>query len=504
MQLDQYGWLFGIGLFFAFTDGFGIGANDVANSFSTSVSSGSLTLLQACGIAIFSEFLGAFLLGSNTADTIRNKIVKTSLYTKNPALLMLTMVCALIGSSIWTIVASKFGWPVSTTHSIVGGIIGAAIAVFGKDSVDWTWNGFGKIVASWFISPALSGIAAAIIYLSTKFLVLDRENSFERGLLIIPFYFGLTAIINVFFIVYKGSPGLKLSTLPIGAVLGITFGIALLVVLLCVFFYVPFLKRRILGREDLKWYHIFMIPFLKTQPTLPEEADVVEDGGKVLVDDDAADEKTTLFARVKKVVMHSVTVDVVSSQGDPRIQAMHDRAKKYDKNTEILYSFLQVITATLASFAHGSNDVANSVGPLSVIYDIFRNGAVQPKKTPVQLWILAFGGVAIDIGLITYGWHVFKSLGNQITYHSPSRGFSMELGTTLTVLSASKLGIPVSTTQCITGATIGVGLCSGQLSSINWRKAAFIFTSWLVTVPVAGIIAGLTMYFASHAPKISI
>jgi phosphate/sulfate permease len=148
VQLDQYGWLFGVGLVVAFADGFGIGANDVANSFSTSVSSGSLTLLQACSIALFSEFLGAYFLGANTSDTIKNKIVKVDIFKKTPALLMLTMVCALLGSAIWTIVASKKGWPVSTTHSIVGGIIGAATAVYGIQTVDWKWTGFGKIAAS--------------------------------------------------------------------------------------------------------------------------------------------------------------------------------------------------------------------------------------------------------------------------------------------------------------------------------------------------------------------
>jgi phosphate/sulfate permease len=396
---------------------------------------------------------------------------------------------------------------VSTTHSIGGGVIGSAIAVFGADTVSWKWKGFGKIAASWFISPVLAGLAAALIYLSVKFLVLERHNSFERGLKIIPLYFGLTAIINTFFIVYKGSPGLKLSKLPIGSVLGITFGIAAAVVIFCLFFYIPFLRRRIIGNEDVKWYQVFYMPLVKTQPTRPEPAEVIEEGAKEAVEEgakefveDDKDEKLSLLGRLKKNVFHSVTVDVVTPQ-TPKVIAMHDRAKKYDKDTEILFSFLQVVTATLASFAHGSNDVANSIGPLAVIYDVFRKGAVS-SKSPVPAWILAFGGLAIDVGLVTYGWHVFRSLGNQITYHSPSRGFSMELGTALTVLSASKLGIPVSTTQCITGATIGVGLCSGSLSSINWRKTAVIFSSWLVTVPAAGTIAGLVMYFTSHAPSI--
>jgi phosphate/sulfate permease len=188
-------------------------------------------------------------------------------------------------------------------------------------------------------------------------------------------------------------------------------------------------------------------------------------------------------------------------QGD-HLEKVHETAVKYDNKTEHLYSFLQVITASLNSFAHGSNDVANAVGPLAAIYSIWNSAQVPGAKTPVDIWILAFCGVGIDIGLVTYGYNVMRSLGNNITFHSPSRGFSMELGTSLTVLTASKIGLPVSTTHCITGATTAVGLCNGNIHAVNWRMIAWCFFSWVLTVPVAGGIAGLIFAFVANAPKL--
>ncbi|KAK9679452.1 hypothetical protein K7432_016259 [Basidiobolus ranarum] len=163
-------------------DAYGIGANDVANSFSTSVASKSLTLAQACCIAIFTEFFGALLLGSETSETIRGKIISLENFAGQPELLMLAMVCAVVGSSLWVIFATRNGWPVSTTHSIVGAIIGVGISAFGVDSVDWSYNGVAKIVTSWFISPVAAGIIASIIYMVTKIFVLAKSDSFERGL----------------------------------------------------------------------------------------------------------------------------------------------------------------------------------------------------------------------------------------------------------------------------------------------------------------------------------
>ncbi|ORY01008.1 phosphate transporter [Basidiobolus meristosporus CBS 931.73] len=504
MEIHDFTWLFVLGLLFAMLDAYGIGANDVANSFSTSVASKSLTLGQACAIAVFTEFFGAFLLGSGTSETIRGKIIALENFAGQPELLMLAMVCAVIGSSTWVLFATRNGWPVSTTHSIVGAIIGVGIAAFGVNSVDWGYSGVAKIVTSWFVSPIAAGIAASIIYMSTKLLVLTKPNSFERGLRAIPFYFGLTTFISMFYVFYK-APGFKeLTKNNVGLVWGLTAGITVLIMLFCWFFIAPWFRRKIHEKEDLRWYHVFIIPTLGPRPPKAEVAlelneDEIKGEGKLEATEESS--PNSLFKKFKKIVLAGVQHDVVNCK-EERLQKIHDAADRYDDDTEYMYSFIQVVTASMASFAHGSNDVANAVGPLSTVYYIWSTATVDLSgKTPVPLWILALGGVFIDIGLLTFGYNIMRSLGNKITYHSPSRGFSMELGSCLTVLTASKIGLPVSTTHCITGATTAVGLCNGSAKTINWRMIGWCFFSWILTLPCAGLVAGLIFSFAAYAPK---
>ncbi|CAI2182876.1 11891_t:CDS:2 [Funneliformis geosporum] len=526
MEPYAYSWLLVLGIVVAFADGFGIGANDVANSFSTSVGSRSLTLKQACAIAFFTEFLGSFLLGAKTTETIRGNILNVDLFAEHPELLMLGMVCALFGSATWVIFASSKGWPVSTTHSIVGAIIGVGIAAFGPEAIDWSYNGVAKIITSWFFSPLAAGLIASAIFSATKYFVLAyQDTSFQRGLVAIPIYFGLTTAINVLFLIYKGASGLNLNEVPSHVIAPIVFGITLVVSAFSYFFYAQWLRRRILGNEKgLKWYHIFIIPFIgphnendyENNVTLSGTSGISEKSSKfsnndttdIIIETSSSSDDTkkknifqNIFSRIKKFVQYGLSKEVAGYKADID-QEMHDVATKYDPDTEKLYSFLQVITAAFASFAHGSNDVSNAVGPLATIVLIYGSGSVDPSgKSPVPIWIMAMGGASIDIGLIFYGFHVMRSLGNRITYHSPSRGFSMELGTSLTILTASKIGLPVSTTHCITGATACVGLCNGKWQALNWNLLAWCFFSWILTLPAAGGIAGLIFAFVSNAPK---
>ncbi|GAA5802329.1 hypothetical protein HPULCUR_007793 [Helicostylum pulchrum] len=519
----DYTWMFAVTMVIAFADAYGIGANDVANSFATSVASGSLTLAQACIVACFTEFLGAFLLGANTADTIKGGILSVSRFADTPELLMLAMTCAIFGSAVWVLFATYQGWPVSTTHSIVGAVLGVGIAAFGGNSINWGWKGVGQIICSWFLSPIMAGIISAIIYSITKYGILRQKDSVKWALRIIPLYFFFTTAIEAFYLIYKGAPGTSASKMSVGIIVGIAFGIGAVFALFAVFFFCPWLKRRVVDREELKWYHIFVIPFVgyrapKEIPTETKESisssssgkeypsDIKDaEGGVVQTDETAEDmepKKISLKDKILNVLLHGIRKDV-RNLDNANVKSVHAAAEIYDSDVEYMFSFLQVITACMASFAHGSNDVSNAVGPLSSVFDIWRTAQVDiTNKVPVPLWILAYGGVAIDIGLATFGYRIIRVLGNNITLFTPTRGFSAELGAALTVLTCTKLGLPVSTTHCITGATAAIGLCNGKLSAVNWKMLGWCFGSWILTLPVAGTIAGLLFSFAAYAPAL--
>ncbi|KAI8920080.1 solute carrier family 20 [Powellomyces hirtus] len=537
MEPMTYTWLFVLGLIFAFADAFGIGSNDVANSFATSVGSRSLTLKKALSIAVFTELGGAVLLGAGVADTIKNKIIDLKLFADKPEALMLAFVCALFGSALWVNAASRFGLPVSTTHSIVGAVAGVGLAAFGGDAVLWGWAGMGKIIASWFISPVVAGLVASIIYLITKFGVLRSPKALSRGLLAVPVYIFITLFVCILYIVLKGGKSKQLSK-NMGIAIGVAAGVGGAVAIWAIIFYVSWLRRLLVNEENMRWYHVFYTPFVPTQPkdenfgnhldsvyrdhaTGPAEGPKVADPetGKVnhsasleTIDANPAqatsplaviDEKSKrgMFGSIKDMLMDNVNRDVVTSQ-NANVKHVHDHAVKYESKVEYLYAFVQTLTASFASFAHGSNDVANAVGPLAAIYAIWDSGILPKSNVDVPIWILFFGGVAIDLGFLFCGWRVMRNLGNNITYHSPSRGFSMELGAAITVISASYINLPVSTTHCITGATAFVGLCNGSAKAVNWKVLAWCFGGWIVTVPVAGLVSGGLFALLSNAPKL--
>ncbi|KAF9405340.1 hypothetical protein BGZ94_003627 [Podila epigama] len=536
MNPGDYTFLFALGMIFAFLDSYGIGANDVSNSFSAAVGSKTLNLKQAVLIASVCEFLGAFLMGSATADTIKGGLIDVKLFEPQPELLMLAMVCSLVGSSTWVLLASSRGWPVSTTHAIVGAITGAGIAGFGGSTVKW--GEIGKIISSWLISPLCAGLVTAFIFQITKYFVLRHDNSLRRGLIALPFYFAVTLFINVFYIIFKGSPGLSLSTLPIGTVLGISFGVSAAVYLWCNFFLRTYLRRKLENNEPLRWYHCFYIPFVKPKAPLPPQELVLEEKEASDVNYQGSDDSPLSPSTIKvknleealasssksQETMGSVNSGLAALDDTPKpsragaifksfkskatkglnedinknsaMDTIHDASTKYDPKTEQLFGTLQILTSCFASFAHGSNDVANAIGPLTTIYYVWKNGAVDVSgKAPT------YGGIAIDLGLLTYGYKVMATLGNNITYMSPTRGFSLLLATSLTVLTCSKLGLPVSTTHCITGATTAVGLISGGgRKSVNWRILGQVASSWVVTLPAAGLVSGLLFGLIINSP----
>ncbi|KAI8379334.1 phosphate transporter [Radiomyces spectabilis] len=535
MQIGDYTWIFGVGMVMAFVDAYGIGANDVANSFANSVSAGSLTLAQACVIACFTEFFGALLLGSHTTSTIKGGILSVSEFVDNPEMLMLGMLCAITGSAIWVLFASRNGWPVSTTHSIVGAIVGVGISAFGGGAITWGWTGIARIITSWFISPVIAGLVAAAIYTFTKYAVLRQVDSFKWALRLVPFYVFFTIAIEAFYIIFKGAPGLNASSLPIGVVIAISFGIATFFAAFAWFFYCPWARRRIQDKEDLRWYHCFVIPFIGKRPTLQErdpeivsmadsqaqrthdnvnETIDIHENKKFAEEIPESDMSEVPVAgpsgwrakanqyktRAVDMALHGIRKDVRNLENED-LKHIHAAAELYEDEAEYLFRSLQVFTACMASFAHGSNDVSNAIGPIAAIFDVWQTARVDVAgSVGVPAWILAYGGVAIDIGLATMGYRVMRKMGNNITYLTPCRGFCAELAAALTVLTCSKLGLPVSTTHCITGATAAIGLCNGRLNAVNWKMLGWCFFSWILTLPFAGLVAGLIFAFASNSP----
>ncbi|KAF2269561.1 phosphate-repressible phosphate permease-like protein [Lojkania enalia] len=567
MALHQFDYLFAIGTIFAFLDAWNIGANDVANSFATSVASRSLTMMQAMCIGSVMEFAGAMAVGARVSDTIRTKVLDVKLFEEDPSVLLLGMVCAVIGSSIYLTIATRFSMPVSTTHSIMGGVIGAGIAAVGKEGVNWGWKGVSQVFAAWAIAPGIAGGFGAIIFLLTKYLVMRRNNPVKKAFVAVPIYFFITSALLALLIVWKGgSSKIKLND---GETAGVIIGTGAVVALLVVVFFIPYLYRKIILEDwELKWWHIPQGPLLLRRGAVPPRPEGVgigiqdyyrghltreeleakraaeghsndfekhpavlsheKDGSAsditpapAPVPEAAPKEQlfvskrqrpagpwytpAVLFYYVKATVLHGVDKDVVEMQkqkdfltGD--LEAVHATGEHFDNEAEYTYSFLQVLTAATASFTHGANDVSNAIGPYTTIYYIWSSGELK-SKVPVPDWILAFGGAAIVIGLWTYGYNIMRALGNKITLHSPSRGFSMELGSAITVIMATRLKLPISTTQCISGATVGVGLCNGTWRTINWRMVAWIYMGWIITLPVAGIIAGCLMGIILNAPR---
>lgn len=569
MVFHQYDYLLAVGTIFAFLDAWNIGANDVANSWASSVSSRSVTYLQAMFGASLMEFTGALGVGGRVADTIRTKIVDIGAFKDSPGLLMLGMVCAVIASSVYLTMATRFGMPVSTTHSILGGVLGMGVGALGGSGITWVGykengsldikQGVVQVFLAWVIAPVLAGGFASIIFLITKYGVLLRSNPSAKGLFLVPIYFWLTSSLIVMLLIWKGGDykiNLTDAQIP-GVIVGAGAGFALLVTL----FLVPWMYRVVIKEDwQIKSWEIIKGPLLLRRGEVPppppnfkgvvrnyyeghltrEELDArrqrdaaiitgdIEGQHEKKVVSDYSDQgddeppKSThksligpkpegswtspavLFWYVKWAVLRGVDQDIVGSQKEKSVIAgdveeIHARARHFDNKAEFLYTFLQVMTAAAASFTHGANDVANAVGPYASIYQIWKTEEIS-KKADVPRWILAFGGAGICIGLWTYGYHIMRNLGNRVTLMSPSRGFSMELGSVITVILATRLQLPVSTTQCITGAIVGVGLCNGDWRSINWRMVAWIYLGWFITVPVTGLISGILMGFITFSP----
>lgn len=402
-QMTIYLILAGVfGLFMAW----GIGANDVANAMATSVGSGALRIKQAVVLAAIFEFAGAYLAGGEVTKTIRKGIVEADAFNADPNLLIWGMLAALLAAGTWLAIASRKGWPVSTTHSIVGAVVGFAAVGIGMDAVNW--GKVGTIVMSWVVSPLLAGTLAFIVFRSIQKLILNAENPVESAIKYGPYYLFLVGFVIALVTIKKG---LKHVGLDLGAGEAFMYAALLGVVV------------AMLGS--------FMIRKVKTDPK--------------------ADKKF------------------------------------HYANVERIFAVLMVFTASAMAFAHGSNDVANAVGPMAAVISTAQTGMIA-SKSALPAWVLLVGGIGIVIGLATFGYKVIATVGKKITELTPSRGFAAEIAAAGTVVLASFTGIPISTTHTLVGAILGVGFARG-IGAIDLRVVGNIFMSWVVTLPAGGLLA---------------
>ena len=383
-----------LGCVFAFFMAWGIGANDVANAMGTSVGSGALTIKQAILIAIIFEFAGAYLAGGEVTSTIRKGILDPALISNEPELLVYGMMASLLAAGCWLLIASMKGWPVSTTHSIIGALVGFAAVGISVDAVNWAK--VGTIVASWVVSPLLAGTISYALFISVQKLILNTSDPFKNAKKFVPIYMFLVGFMIAMVTILKG-----------------------------------------LKNTGLDFNFGFESKFLNAMPLAILAGIIIATIGGIML------------ARTKKVE---------TSESNSSFS-----------NVESLFAILMIFTAAAMAFAHGSNDVANAVGPLAAIASVLESGGEVAKNSILPPWVLVLGGVGIVVGLATYGFKVIATIGKKITELTPSRGFAAELGAATTVVFASTWGLPISTTHTLVGAVLGVGLAR-SISALNLKS----------------------------------
>ena len=506
-------WILVFGSFISFYNAWGIGANDCANSFATSVGAKVLTLKQAILVAAVFEFLGAFLMGSHVTSAIRKKIVSIDIFEDEPGALMFGMLCSNMAAGIWLNVATYFKYPVSTTHSIIGAIIGFSLAYGGKDAI--VWKSVGFIVLSWFVSPILAGLFAYIVYVTIKKYVFNSNNPVDNTLIIFPILTFFTFMINTFFIFYKGTPQLKLDDLPIWISVVTSLSISTFFALLSWYFFVPYLRKKYLKEKNKEQTPIQILKnTLRNDPVLNLERINIEETNIDEMDEINENIEELKFNNVKirDCKLYSSDLDnqknisrlknfseyLSSKETAKKIELLHKNAVKIDPDADKLCSSLQVITACFSSFAHGANDVANAIAPLATIYAIYESGKVE-KKSNVPLWVLFIGGFGIVVGLATWGYKIIERIGKELTKITPSRGFIIELAAATTTVVASRAELPVSTTHCQIGSVIGCGL-GDKKNNVEWELIKGIILSWFITLPVSGFLSAGLFSFGYYAP----
>ncbi|KAG5835140.1 hypothetical protein ANANG_G00268990 [Anguilla anguilla] len=613
--LPDYLWLLVLGFIIAFILAFSVGANDVANSFGTAVGSGVVTLRQACILATIFETVGSVLLGSKVSETIREGIIEVNMYNGSEHLLMAGSVSAMFGSAVWQLMASFLKLPISGTHCIVGATIGYSLVAKGNQGLNWME--LLRIVASWFLSPLLSGIMSAILFYFIRMFILAKEDPVPNGLKALPVFYAVTMAINLFSIMFTGAPALGFPNVPWWVTLLISLACAALTALVVWFAVCPYLKRKI--DREIKCSPSERPLMEKRDPEALRPAEerrvTMSIGGCDDCDDKEAKDTDCTNNNIQngsphvqfstgpahipssgysqyhtvhkdsglyKELLHKLHLAKVGDcmgesgerpirrnnsytsytmaicgihahgelrprdseprpwarswrrwsasacastatpatatpwprrapargwtwgwggprgAGDPgrghrraggRGSPEDDAAPEDRPEVSLLFQFLQILTACFGSFAHGGNDVSNAIGPLVAIWLVYQSGKVVG---PTPVWLLLYGGVGICAGLWVWGRRVIQTMGRDLTPITPSSGFSIELASAVTVVVASNIGLPVSTTHCKVGSVVAVGWLRSR-KAVDWHLFRNIFLAWFVTVPISGLISAAIM-----------
>jgi len=450
-----------------------IGANDVANAMGTSVGSGALTLKWAILVAALMEFAGAFLVGSHVTNTVRKGIIDPAIFTADPNSYIYGMIAALLAAGAWLNIASYKGWPVSTTHAIVGAVLGFGILFSGFGAIHW--NKVSQIAASWVVSPVLSGAISFSIFILLRKIIFDSRTPVESAKRITPFLVFFVVGILTLVMVFKGLKNLHLD--------------------------LPLIHALILAGLMGLLGALISRPLVNKVKSSKSESD-----------DEFIDPKVE--KSMQKVVMHLRRIkesatgelsDEITKVLD-KSENISNRLEKYTHikhvstdylTVEKIFIYLQILSACFVAFAHGANDVANAIGPLAGVLSAIKSGVVG-MEAQVPLLVLLLGGLGIVIGLATWGWRVIETIGKCITQLTPTRGFAAEFGAAITIVLASKLALPVSTTHTLVGAVLGVGLARG-LNSLNLGTIREIVISWVITIPAAALLTGVFYFIIKYS-----
>ncbi|XP_048590616.1 sodium-dependent phosphate transporter 1-A isoform X2 [Nematostella vectensis] len=461
---------------------------------------------------------------------------------------MVGSLSALTGTSVWLLVATFFNLPVSGTHSVVGATMGYALVAQGLHGVQW--KTFGKIAGSWVVSPLLSGLISSLLFMLVRRIILRKSESFEAGLKFLPLFYAFTITVNFFSVFYKGSHMLHFNKIPLYGVLILTFGSGIVTALFVRFYLVGFMRRRIIREVDQLGIDVKAMYTPDVDPAellqrveviIEENEDEVEAAEKS-VDPEANGDTSKLSNGVTKparelncqVSHHSILSGTPTDKKqlipDSPQEHLHEHPLEHlhgpsdlntfegrklamqhqsirrrtwsmgmqdrttarclitdEPKTGRLFAFLQILTASFGAFAHGGNDVSNCIGPLISLWTIYWTGEIA-QKVAIPVWILLYGGVGISIGLWVWGRRVIKTVGEDLTPITPSSGFTIEIGSALTVLLASNLGIPISTTHCKVGSVVMVGRARSR-EVVDWKVFRNVVLAWIVTMPVAGAIS---------------